>query len=65
MLCYPQGFFKVLGKGVLPKRPLIVRARFFSKTVRVPATCRRLCSASCAMRPALADMLCVLRTPLW
>jgi large subunit ribosomal protein L27Ae len=26
------GFFKVLGKGVMPKRPVIVRARFFSKT---------------------------------
>lgn len=25
------GFFKVLGKGVLPKQPVIVRAKFFSK----------------------------------
>ena len=29
-----QGFFKVLGKGVLPKKPVIVRARYFSATVR-------------------------------
>ena len=26
-----HGFFKVLGKGVLPKQPLIVKAKFFSK----------------------------------
>lgn len=26
-----QGFFKVLGKGKLPKQPLIVKAKFFSK----------------------------------
>ena len=26
-----QGYFKVLGKGVLPKQPVIVKARFFSK----------------------------------
>ena len=25
------GFFKVLGKGVLPKIPVIVKAKFFSK----------------------------------
>jgi large subunit ribosomal protein L27Ae len=25
------GYFKVLGKGVLPKQPVIVRAKFFSK----------------------------------
>ncbi|KAF8819758.1 ribosomal protein RPL27A [Cardiosporidium cionae] len=25
------GYFKVLGKGVLPKQPVIVKARFFSK----------------------------------
>merc|ERR1712040_11676 len=25
------GFFKVLGKGVLPKQPVIVKARFFSR----------------------------------
>ena len=25
-----QGFFKVLGKGHLPKLPLIVKAKFFS-----------------------------------
>ena len=26
-----HGFFKVLGKGGLPKQPVIVKARFFSK----------------------------------
>jgi large subunit ribosomal protein L27Ae len=26
------GYFKVLGRGRLPKVPIIVRARFFSKT---------------------------------
>ena len=26
-----HGFFKVLGKGSLPKQPVIVKARFFSK----------------------------------
>ncbi|XP_003389899.1 PREDICTED: 60S ribosomal protein L27a-like [Amphimedon queenslandica] len=26
-----RGYFKVLGKGSFPKRPLIVKARFFSK----------------------------------
>lgn len=26
------GYFKVLGKGFLPKQPMIVKARFFSKT---------------------------------
>eukprot|EP00343_Euplotes_focardii_P006768 CAMPEP_0205819650 /NCGR_PEP_ID=MMETSP0206-20130828/2109_1 /ASSEMBLY_ACC=CAM_ASM_000279 /TAXON_ID=36767 /ORGANISM="Euplotes focardii, Strain TN1" /LENGTH=149 /DNA_ID=CAMNT_0053113499 /DNA_START=37 /DNA_END=486 /DNA_ORIENTATION=+ len=26
------GFFKVLGKGVLPKQPMIVKAKFFSKS---------------------------------
>merc|ERR1711896_84547 len=26
-----QGFFKVLGKGRLPKQPVIVKAKFFSK----------------------------------
>lgn len=26
-----KGFFKVLGKGVLPKQPVIVKAKFFSK----------------------------------
>ncbi|CDJ68864.1 ribosomal protein L22, putative [Eimeria necatrix] len=29
--CTQAGYFKVLGKGALPKLPLIVRARFFSK----------------------------------
>lgn len=27
-----HGFYKVLGKGSLPKQPVIVKARFFSKT---------------------------------
>lgn len=26
-----QGYFKVLGKGALPKQPIIVKAKFFSK----------------------------------
>lgn len=26
-----QGYFKVLGKGVLPKVPLVVKAKYFSK----------------------------------
>ncbi len=26
-----SGYFKVLGKGALPKVPVIVKARFFSK----------------------------------
>ena len=26
------GYFKVLGKGVLPSQPVIVKAKFFSKT---------------------------------
>ena len=26
------GFFKVLGKGELPSQPVIVKAKFFSKT---------------------------------
>lgn len=30
--CVKAGFFKVLGKGVLPKKPVIVRARYFSAT---------------------------------
>ena len=29
--CVKSGFFKVLGKGVLPKLPIIVKARLFSK----------------------------------
>ena len=28
---YAQGYFKVLGKGVLPSQPVIVKAKFFSK----------------------------------
>ena len=27
-----SGYFKVLGKGVLPKIPVIVKAKLFSKT---------------------------------
>ncbi|XP_039266688.1 large ribosomal subunit protein uL15-like [Styela clava] len=38
------GYFKVLGKGVLPKQPVIVKARFFSrraeeKIKKVGGTC--------------------------
>ena len=29
--CTANGIFKVLGKGRLPKVPLVVKARFFSK----------------------------------
>jgi ribosomal protein L15 len=29
--CVRAGYFKVLGKGLLPKQPVIVRAKFFSK----------------------------------
>nr|WCZ58288.1 60S ribosomal protein L27a [Paratrimastix eleionoma] len=29
--CVKAGYFKVLGKGRLPKTPVLVRARFFSK----------------------------------
>ena len=29
--CVKLGYFKVLGKGSLPKQPIIVRARFFSE----------------------------------
>jgi len=29
--CSRAGFFKVLGNGVLPKQPVIVKAKFFSK----------------------------------
>ena len=32
MLINLQGYFKVLGKGVLPKIPVIVKAKLFSKT---------------------------------
>lgn len=31
------GYFKVLGKGVLPSIPLVVKARYFSKEVCNPA----------------------------
>ena len=27
----PQGYYKVLGKGKLPKQPVIVKAKFFSR----------------------------------
>ena len=27
-----QGYYKVLGKGQLPKQPVIVKAKFFSKS---------------------------------
>ena len=29
--CVASGYFKVLGKGIMPKQPVIVRARYFSK----------------------------------
>ncbi|XP_002125351.3 large ribosomal subunit protein uL15 [Ciona intestinalis] len=29
--CSKAGFYKVLGKGLLPKQPVIVKARFFSR----------------------------------
>ncbi|KAL1459335.1 hypothetical protein WDU94_011328 [Cyamophila willieti] len=29
--CVKAGFYKVLGKGRIPKQPVIVRAKFFSK----------------------------------
>merc|ERR1712146_280069 len=29
--CVRAGYFKVLGKGVLPKQPVIVKAKFVSK----------------------------------
>ena len=29
---WQQGYFKVLGKGVLPSQPVIVKAKFFSKS---------------------------------
>jgi hypothetical protein len=29
-----QGYFKVLGKGVLPEVPIVVKAKYFSKEVR-------------------------------
>ena len=42
------GYFKVLGKGALPKQPVIVKARFFSRqaeekinTTRLAPTSRR------------------------
>ena len=32
MAIFPlQGYYKVLGKGHLPKQPLIVKAKFFSR----------------------------------
>ena len=30
--CVRAGYFKVLGKGVLPKQPVIVKAKLFSKS---------------------------------
>lgn len=27
-----QGYYKVLGKGFLPKQPVIVKAKFFSRS---------------------------------
>jgi len=28
---YPQGYYKLLGRGHLPARPVIVKAKYFSK----------------------------------
>ena len=33
VLCL-QGYFKVLGKGHLPKQPVIVKAKFFSQSAQ-------------------------------
>ena len=30
--CFLKGYFKVLGKGTLPKIPVIVKAKLFTKT---------------------------------
>jgi len=30
--CVRAGYYKVLGKGVLPKQPVIVKAKFFSRS---------------------------------
>lgn len=30
-ILFLQGYYKVLGKGHLPKQPMIVKARFFSR----------------------------------
>lgn len=32
MYPYLQGYYKLLGKGKLPPQPVIVKAKFFSKT---------------------------------
>ena len=32
IFCGLQGYYKVLGKGYLPKQPVIVKAKFFSKS---------------------------------
>jgi len=29
--CVRAGYYKVLGKGILPKQPVIVKAKFFSR----------------------------------
>ena len=33
--CVQAGYYKVLGKGLLPKQPLIVKARFFSHSAEL------------------------------
>ena len=30
-LIFLQGYYKILGKGKLPKQPVIVKAKFFSR----------------------------------
>lgn len=32
LLVYFQGYYKLLGKGRIPNQPVIVRAKFFSKS---------------------------------
>merc|ERR1712137_367346 len=32
--CVRAGYYKVLGKGVLPKQPVIVKAKFFSRAAQ-------------------------------
>lgn len=46
--CVRAGYFKVLGKGVLPKQPVIVKAKYFSreaeqKIKKVGGVCVTVC----------------------
>jgi large subunit ribosomal protein L27Ae len=40
------GYFKVLGKGVLPRQPIIVKAKFFSKTAEKKI---KACGGACVL----------------